>query len=112
MGNANLDPNFTCQSLQVFLENVVTGTIAPTTVAEYEDSGSIGITFATVGIPPISKAITSEFAGVATGTQLNVAHIETQIVDTVRNDDPLGIAGEVVVVGLLFLLGVQVPITV
>ena len=43
MGDADCDPNFICQLLQVLLENVVARTVTPAAVAENEDGRGVGI---------------------------------------------------------------------
>ena len=112
VGNANFNPNFIGQRLQVLLEQVVTGTVATAAIAQDQNGGGVGVEFATVGIPPVAKAITSELTGVMAGTQLDVAHIELQVVEAVGDDDPLGVAVEIMVVGVQFCQGIQLSVTI
>ncbi len=60
----------------------------------------------------MTKAIASEFTGVMTGTKLNISDIETDIIETVRNNDPFGEAGEIVIVGLQFFQSVEMSVSV
>ncbi len=110
VGNANFDPNFIGQRLQVLLEQVVTGTVAAAAITQDQNGGGVGIKLATIGVPPMAKAITREFTGVMTVAQLDVAHIELQVVEAVWDDDVLGVTVEIMVVGVQFCQSIQLSV--
>ncbi len=107
VSNANFDPDFIGQCLQVLLEDVVAGTVTPAAIAKHENRSGVGIVVVAVCVPPMAKAIASEFTGIMTAAELDVADIETQVVETVRNADPSSIAVEIMVISLQFFQGVQ-----
>ena len=89
VSNAYFNPDFIGQRLQVLLEQVVTGTVATAAIAQDKNGGGVGVKLAAVGIPPVAKAITGEFTGVMAVAQVDVAHIELQVIEAVgKNSTP------------------------
>ena len=112
MGDADCDPNFICQLLQVLLENVVARTVTPAAVAEHEDGRGVGIVLPAVGVPPMAKTITGEFAGIGAHSYIQMAMVPHQIKDSVGDDFPLGPTGEIVIKGFKGGLAIHPPVAI
>ena len=76
------------------LENVVTRAVATTTITEYKNRSGMTIVNTTISEPPGPKTITSKLTGVMARPQLDVAHIEMQVVEAVWNDHTISKAFE------------------
>ena len=85
MRDTDFDIQFVRQLPQIFLEDIVTGVIAPSAVAEQQH----GIRFRIFGFsvlrPPPANTGASELGGVMTCSQRNVADIAVYIIQAVRN---------------------------
>jgi hypothetical protein len=106
MSNTDFNTDFISQFLEILLENVVPGTVAATSITLYQDRSGIGVEFLSVGVPPMTKAITSKLAGIVAGAKLDVADIETAVVETMWNDNTFSQTGEIVVVGAYLFEGI------
>ena len=74
-GNAchpDLDPDPIDQPLQVLLEQVLAGAIAPATVAQQQYRGRSGVERPAPDLPPPLDAVAGELAGVVAGAQVHV----------------------------------------
>jgi len=103
MGDADFDPQFIGESLEISLEEMMTGTVTAATVTKHQDGSGIGVFVVAIGIPPVAETIAGEFTGVVADTELDVANVEIQIVEIVGDDDPFRKTGEVMVIGLEFI---------
>ena len=72
MSNANFNTDFISQFLKVLFENVVPGTVTAASITKHQDRSSIGIEFLSIGVPPVTKAITGKLAGVMTSANLDI----------------------------------------
>lgn len=107
VGYAEFKPKEVRQTFQVVLENVSIGGVAPAAVEQEQHSASVGIDRATMRFPPIRNTVTSESAGVVAETQIQVAKVSLEVVQSVRKDDAERGTGKIVVKRLLGLLRVQ-----
>ena len=57
----------------------------------------MGIVHTAIGPPPGPEAVTGKFTGVMAGPHLEVAHIETHVIEAVRHDHPFGKALEIMI---------------
>ena len=109
MGDTNFDADFVGQVLEVDFEDLMPGTVTAAPVTEDQNGGGLRIEFAAISGPPVTKAITGELTGVVAGSDLDIAYIEVQIVQTMGNNDPGGLALEIVVIRLDFFQGIKTP---
>ncbi len=112
MGDTDFDTDFVGQVLEVLFENVMAGTITATTVTRHQNGSGLGIMLFAISVPPVTKAITSKFTGVMAGPDLDIANIEAQIVQTMRNNDAFGKTGEIMIVGLDFFQSIQMSFSI
>jgi hypothetical protein len=73
MGDPDFNAQFISQLLQVFFEDIMTGTVAPTTIAERQNCSRIQIEQATMLKPPRAKAIAGKLTGVLACADVDVA---------------------------------------
>ena len=64
MSDADFNANLISEGLEVLFEDVMPRTITAPAITENQDRSSVGIMVFTVGVPPVAKAIASEFTGV------------------------------------------------
>ena len=110
MGDADFDADFIGQGLEILFEKVVPGTVASTAITQHQNGGSLRVVPLPVGIPPVAKAVTGEFAGIMAGSQVQVADIALHIVEPMRDDDALSEALEVMVIDLQLFPSIQLSI--
>ena len=109
MGDTDFETDFVDQVLEVSFENVMPGTITPSPVTQDQNGGGFGVEFLSISVPPMTKAITRKLTGVVASSDLDIANIEVQIVQTMRNNDPACLALEIVIPGLDFFQSIQPP---
>ena len=80
MRDANLEPQFICQSLEVLLEQKVPRIVTAAALTQQQESPTVRIEAAPMLVPPAPQAFDRQFAGIVTGAELNVADVETHIV--------------------------------
>lgn len=107
MSHAEFQAKTARQAFQMIFENVSIGGVAPASVEQQQHSASVGIGKAAMCFPPIGNAVASESAGVVTQTQVQVAKVSLEVVQSVRKDHSERGTGKIVVERFLGLLGVQ-----
>ena len=80
------------------LKNIVARAVASPAITQHQDRCRIGVVKTAIVIPPVSETVTGKFTGIMAGAQLNIADIESHIIEAVRNDNPLGKALEIVII--------------
>ncbi len=88
MRDADFDADLISQDLEVLFEEVMARTITAPAITGHQDRSGIGVVPFPVGEPPMTKASTSEFTGIVAGTNLDIADIETHIIETMRDAGP------------------------
>src|SRR3990172_10314772 len=63
-------------------------------------------------IPPGADTITSEFAGVLAGAEMEITEVALQIINPMRNNDPVRLTVEIVVIDMEFFQGIQMTVAV
>lgn len=98
------DPDFhadcLAQPFQIVFEYILRGRIAPIAIASQEDGCRVGIALLSDSIPVPLEGITGELGGVARKAKIEMASVSQWVVDSMRNDHPVGPAGEIVIKGL------------
>ena len=98
------DPNFQtdrlAQPFQIVLKNILIGRIASTAIASQEDGCCVGIALLSDSIPVPFEGITGKFAGVVRKAKIEMASVSQWVVDSMRNDHPVGPTGKIVIKGL------------
>src|SRR5512142_1022854 len=108
----DLDPDPIDQPLQVRLEQVLVGAVAPAAVAPQQDGGRSGVERSAPALPPPLYAVAGERAGVVAGAQVHVTVVPLHVVKPVRDDHARGDAGEVVIERLDRLRSVEAALSV
>src|SRR3989337_4093913 len=62
--------------------------------------------------PTRADTIPSKFAGVLASAQMEITEVALQIINPMRNDDPVRLTVEVVVIGMEFFQGIQMTVAV
>src|SRR4051794_6881917 len=96
----DLEPQPIGQPLQLLLEDVPRGAVAPAAVAEHQQLRRTGIGRPPVALPPRRQAVAGQLAGVVAGVQVDEAPVEPHVVDPVGDHRARTHAAEVVVVDL------------
>src|SRR5208283_304843 len=109
MSHANRHLDLIDCSQQVFFEDIVSGVVAAATVTQQQDRLGLRIGRLSIALPPQAKTVTGEFACVVTETQVNVAEVPFEVKQAMRNDQPAGGTGKVMVEGRYDASGVQFP---
>lgn len=99
MSQPNLQSEPVRQLLQVFLEQVLGGAVAPSAVAQQQQLLRTRITLATVLLPPGRNTVARQLTGVVARVQMHESLVATGIVQTVRIQLPQPVTPEIVVVG-------------
>jgi hypothetical protein len=110
--HTDLDPEPIDQVLQVLLEQVLTGTLAATAIAQQQDRGRSGRERPSPTRPPPLDAVADELAGVMARPQIHMTIIAFHIVQPVGDRHARGGAGEVMIEGREDLLGGEVAVAV
>ena len=95
---------------QMILEHVTIGSVASAAVAQQEHASRLGISGLTIPLPPEAETVTGEPTRVVAESQIQMALIAFDVVETMRIDHTQRGAGKIVVQGFLGLLGVEPPL--
>ena len=106
VGHPQLQLQTVRQLLQVFLEQVLRGTVAATTVAQNQQALGLGIGRMAMLLPPRRNAVAAQFPGVVAGVQVDVGVLTAQVVDAVGDQLALAVTHKIMVEGLDRLLGI------
>ena len=112
MSNANFDANFVCESLKVFFEKIMSGTIAAATVARNEKRCCVWIIVSPEVVPPVTNTITSKFTSIMTDANIDIANILGDIIETMWNNNSFGKTRKVMIVGFQFFQSIKMPISI
>src|SRR6266852_1843762 len=112
VGHTDRDGKVVDDRLEVFLEQMLVATVTATTIAQEQDGGRVGVQTPSIAVPKQPQAIAGECGRVTAEAHMNPALITGQIVDTMRNDDATGQAGEIMIKRFERLLAVDLAITV
>ena len=97
VGHTDRDGKVVDDRLEVFLEQMLVATVTATTIAQEQDGGRVGVQTPSIAVPKQPQAIAGECGRVTAEAHMNPALITGQIVDTMRNDDATGQAGEIMI---------------
>src|SRR3990172_5157440 len=97
---AQLQPQAIRQPLEVFLEQVLLGAVAPATIAQDQQAFGLGVGRAAMLLPPQRHAVAAQFARVVAGVQVDVRVLVRQVINAVRDELALARTAEVMVEGL------------
>ena len=107
VGNADFQPEAVGHTFQVILEHVAIGGVAAAAIAEQQHAFRLGKSGIAMPFPPHAEAVACESTGVVAETQIQVAQVAFDVVETVRIDHaPCG-TGKIVVQSFLGSLRVQ-----
>ena len=97
VGHPNFQPQPICQSLQVFLEQVLCGAVAAASVPQYQQPRRPGIDRAARVLPPQRHAVAAQGARVVARMEVDVRVLVHHGIDPVGNQFSLARRAEVVV---------------
>src|SRR4051812_23307773 len=90
VGHADRYDKVVDHRLEVFLEQMLVATVTATPIAQEQDGGRVGVQTTAIAVPKQPQAIAGKCRRVTAEAHMNPAVIPGQIIDTMRNDDPLG----------------------
>ena len=100
MSDANFDTNLIGQDLEVLFEEVMSRTIATSSITKNQNGRGFWIMLLPVCVLPVTEAVTRKLTCVMTCSDLDISGIEAYIVKTMRDNDSISKAIEIMVIGL------------
>src|SRR5919106_2826435 len=94
------------------LKDMVARIVASSAITQHQDRCRLGIVTTAIVIPPVAEAVTGKFTGIMARSQLNIADIESPIIEALRNDDALSKARKIVIVRPQLFQGVQMAVAI
>ncbi len=95
--DADLDPDFITEYLQVVFEDVGVSRIAASAIAQQQDGGCIRVATFADAVPVPTQTVTREQTGVVRQTNIDVTSVANPIVNAMRNEHPVSPAGKVMI---------------
>jgi hypothetical protein len=105
VGHTHCQPQPIGEPLEVFLEQILRGAVAATTVPQHEQPCRLRMRRVARLLPPQRDAVTTPFAGVVACVQVAVRVVVHHVIDPVRNQFPLARGTTIVVEGFHGLSG-------
>src|SRR5919106_4278866 len=94
------------------LKDMVARIVASSAITQHQDRCRLGIVTTAIVIPPVAETVTGKFTGIMADSQLNIADIESQIIEAVRDDDTFRKATKVMIIRLEFFQRIQMAIAI